>query len=259
MKPTALILSDISDNEARLFKASCAASLFRQLGFSVEVFGANLVDQERAMNLETQLGVQSGVYADYADRVLPRLMQLANNDGVVIVLEEWHQQCFKGTLDASQGKIGKMPVVELWIDYPSPFAAFRVYANRFTYTYSLTKSGMKYQKWWIAAPQFVQIQVSKPSLEIQVYEKDVAPFSTDFLLHSSRGIPVIAPDWGSFSEEIVHGMNGFLYRTEEGKKKAHEEAKRLPSRTIFETLNRHHGFEVAAAHVANFLKRISRG
>lgn len=252
--PTAYILSSLKSDA----KAKSIAKVFARLGFSNKILGKEVISPERVNMLEKQMGMNDGPKIEYADAVHLAIKGTTRND-VIVATEEWHELCFRGLLSLHHGMFSHAPVVHMWNDSPRYFARWNIFTSRFAMYHNAALGSVSFTNEWITANPFVEInkRTNNHLLLPKVYSSSDDPFSTAFLDDMSAGVPVIAPDWGAWSEHIVHGVNGYLYRSVEGEHNARNAADRLPSTDVTAWMKEKYSLEAATEQVARFLTALA--
>ena len=252
------ILEDLQLGRFRRQRLESMCAVLEKLGFECKRYGPEFSSASDAENLETQAGLTDGAHVSYAAQVLPRLEQTSSKD-FIIATEGWHELLFKGTLEGTRGRYRGKPVVELWIDYPDSFAKFRVFATQALRDFSAgVRKQSSFSDVWISARPYLPVGgVGAPQAEIHEAEPDEWAYGTEHLDYSRRGIPVVAPDWGAYSETVAHGVTGLLYRTSSGRTKAMKEAKLLPSRQITAWIEPRFSLELAARQISKFMRLLA--
>jgi hypothetical protein len=250
--PKAYILSGV---EGRSSRASRLALVIGQLGFEPDVISSSLVKHSTAENWKTQYGFKEGFKIEYCSRSQDILNESSKGD-VIFATEPWHSLCFKGTLEANKGKFNKAPVIEAWIDYQNSFSKYRVFSNRFAMYTTIARENIVSPTWeWILGT--IPIDVKEvPNMHNPAVEVMTDPYSMDHLNLSGEGIPLVAPDWGAWSETVVHGLTGFLYRTPKGREKALLAAQNLPSKIILDIISSNYCEENALKDLCGFVDRV---
>jgi hypothetical protein len=250
--PKAYILSGV---EGRSSRASRLALILGQLGFEPDIIPLSLVKPALAKNWGTQYGFKEGFKIEYCSRAQDILNEASKGD-IIFVTEPWHSLCFKGTLDANKGRFNKVPVIEAWIDYQNSFSKYRVFANRFSMYTTIAKESVILPTWeWILATIPIDVKEA-PNMHSPAVEVVTDQYSMDHLNLSGEGIPLVAPDWGAWSETIIHGLTGFLYRTPKGREKALLAAQNLPSKIILDIIRSSYNEENALKDLCGFIDRV---
>lgn len=226
------------------------------LEYDCKVYGQELCNPQAAENYEAQWGVSSGLQTSFAEAVA-QILPPASDGGIIVATEGWHHFCFRGELNGTVGRFKSSPVIELWIDYPISFSWFRVFSTRFAMYDTAAHNGNS-ETWglpWITAQPYYPAK--KKDVFTEMVHEDKNPYSLEHMEALRCGVPVIAPDWGSWSETIEHGVTGYLYRTQQGKETGEKYVTTMRPEVIMDSVARRFSLDVAAEELSAFLSRAS--
>lgn len=229
-----------------------------RLGFAVETYKRDLIASDKAENLETQNGASDGYAALFPSIVTPVLQDCLQKGDLIIATEGWQWSCFGSLLNFSKGCLHETPIVEMWIDYSLSFAHHRIFSSRFAQYYTDGEENtLNWHEEDIVAAPYVPAKLQKESsLSVEdMYGQN--PYALDSLDLSAKGIPVLAPDWGTWAENIQHGVSGALYRSNVGRELAKEMALSLKGQAIVDWVNTNYSLDYAAEQVKAYLTRLS--
>ena len=229
------------------------SAVLQHLGFTVKALGREPDSAERALNLETQLGIKNGYLATLSERVL---MGLEYQPGdLILATEAEHANVFNGLLEGTGGKVKDTPVLELWNDYGSGYARWRAYSSYSALAFAAGSFGRCEPEWCVLPPY---VPVAKAAGSLDVFETRTL-LGTDFLFAMAQGCPVVAPDQGAPGELVQHGLTGILYRSPAGQAAAQEAAQLLPSAPIKAWVAQSFPLQAAAEHLQPLIQRAFRG
>lgn len=231
------------------------ATVLGLLGYTPTIYDESVCNKTHAANSESQLNAVDGMRVSYADNMAQKLSKLPQGD-IIIATADWHHQVFRGTLPLYGGRYSGTPVVEMWVDYPGCFAQWVTFASAFTMNYELGRLG--FEEWnprWIVASPYIVAEEVKPAT-VGVYHSD-PPHSLRFLERMGHSVIPIAPDYGVWHELIEHGKNGFLYRSEEGRKLAEESVLWVNAKEMLYWLTTYYSAENAALALRSYLDKVT--
>lgn len=255
------VLSEVGKNaEERAAHLKSIEIVLGRMGFAVEIHGKELVKDEDIPNFEAQGGLKDGARASFVLAAPAKLADLIHKGDLIIATESWQHDCFLGLLHANKGLFGPAPVIEMWIDYPLSFARYRIFSTRFAMYATAGIEGV--EKWtpeWVAASPYIPAVLKKESfLNIAEFGPD-KPYSLKSLETSALGVPVLAPDWGSWAETVEHGVSGALYRTPGGKELSREIALGLKGQDIVKWVNENFSLETSVEQARKYLTWLANG
>lgn len=258
---TCHLLSDVNEQAQteRFDRLRRMIQVLEFCGHEVQLYGRGICNEERVLNLETQVGARNGWHTDFSDKLGNALKEKLSKGDLIVATEAWQALCFRGLLDIQGGKFMDTPVVEMWIDYQHSFAQHRIFSTRFVRDFTAGYANDGTYERWISAWPYYDL-TSGPSEKFGPVEcgKD-SPFSLQHMELTRVGLPVVAPDWGSWGETVEHGISGILYRSAAGHAKAQAQAIQLDQRAVMDWVATTFTLTNAVKQVAGFLKRLSDG
>jgi hypothetical protein len=226
------------------------------LGFDGMIIGQDAVTARAVESFRTQYGddnAERDVYGHVARGILAR----AKKGDIIIATESWHNRFVFRGMDCTDGRFRGVPVVELWIDYLDPGSKYRVFATE--YHRLRTELWQEKEGWtedWIVSHPYYPVE--KDALaEMEIFDTETRQKNDLHHMEAmSRGMPVLAPDWGVWRETVTHGASGVLYRSRRGKKAAAEWAFSMKSKTVCEVVDDQFGMDAASVRLRPFFQRL---
>jgi hypothetical protein len=244
----AWILSEVV-HERREDRLQRLKTVLEACGFEPWVLDRKICDEHAVKRILVQHTIEPWRIS-YCDQVLPRLAQAKPGD-VIIATEGWHQDVFRGLLGAAWDG---PPVVEVWIDYTNSFAPWRAFSTEYCRTLTL---GVNFEKrtwnerWIVAYPYFTQ----QPISSLEIFEDNSDGMDLAYMEYMIKGVPVLAPDWGAFTETIEHGKAGMRYKSAQAREYARKKIVEIPSAHVIQAVASRFTLEQAKVTLGAFLKR----
>ena len=258
----AYILSDVGEpvRYRRHERLQAMRAVLLRMDFEVEIIEEGTVTEAMVESLRTQFGSKQPLLDGYGHVVRDRLSHVEHGD-VIVATEGWHREIFRGLLAINVGRYHQnVPVVELWIDYIGTFARFTVFTtNTHLMAYSESCDGVPWSEdVIISAPYYPVESLKSASIKMMDVDPDDA-FNMNHMEHMRLGIPICAPDYGTWRETVDHAITGVLYRSKKGRLAAQEYGCKLRSADIREAVAARYSAEASVSTLKPYFDRIING
>jgi len=257
-----LLEVDSAKAAARAKRADNLKTLLTKLEFPIKTYGPAgsdvvLTDSAKASNLETQVGSASGNRDVFSSKILGEIEKNVKAGDLIILTEGWQANGFHGLPDAYGGKIKGAPLVSMWIDGAGWGSKYSVFTSRFCMAHAAWVDPQWHPN-WIYAPPYIPVGTEVDWFDTPIYDEKSDPFGLVHLEKMALGVPTVAPDWGVWAETVVPGVNGYLYRTKEGREKWSREAIKIKPERIKNFIKERYSLEQAVAHCGKFLRGLAK-
>lgn len=247
----AWILTEVGSNQdKRVSRLQNLTSVIEACGFKARILGREGCDEHAVKRVLIQ-HTDEPWRISYCDHALQHL-EAAKNGDVIIATEDWHSYVFRGLLNAVWDG---PPVVEVWIDYLNSFAPWRAFSTEYCRTLTLGLNGGDRSwnpRWTVTYPYF---EPQEQLAILETFEAAGDGLDLSHVEHMIKGVPVLAPDCGTFVETVEHGKSGIRYKSPKAREYGRDRVLEIQSTVVARAAGERFSLEQARLALGAFLKR----